>query len=969
MNINSLRGHKFQQLQQFALISKLDILCIDETKLSQEIQTAKFKIEGYQYPPFRRDRESKHRNRISYGGGKIVYLKEGLICKRLTNFETKTAETICLELSLKHKKWFIMFGYRPESIDRNIFFQEITTAIDKAINKYENILVIGDLNIDLSVPNNDKENLLENLCDSYDLTNIMKQKTCFMSVEGSNIDLILTNKPRSFYKTHTIETGLSDHHKMVVSFLRSHNCLKLKAKTIIYRDTKNINWDNFKHDIEQIPLNEINRFESKFTGFTTLFQSVVDRHAPIKKKTIRGNNKPFMNKELSKAIKNKSRLRNKYNKWKSRENYLEYQKSKKLCKFIAFKAEKLHFEQILSKGTITNKDFWKKVAPALSSKEPNVINDIILDEDNEHITDDDKISQLLNDQYINIVENSTGMPIDPLVNYDLSNKDSIDGYIDKIIKIYENHPSIKMINEHFIRSSEPFTIPSPEISDIEQILKEINIKKAAGPDMIKPGFVKMVAEQIKMPLRDIIHEMILEQHFPERAKIANVTPGLKPGKDRFSKASYRPISLISIFSKILERYIQNKISEHIDTLLKDIISAYRKRYSTSHLLMRLIENWKNNLDKKRHVGAVLMDLSKAFDCVPHDLLIAKLHAYNFDRGTLRLFFTYLKDRKQGVKVNSCIHSYLTIVSGVPQGTIIGPVLFNIFINDLTLFLKNSDLNNYSDDNSISAYQNTINELIKVLENESNIAIDWFKSNQMLVNPDKFQAIIINPKRSDNSSHTVKIGEYEIQTQSSVELVGIEIDDHLYFTNHITTLLRKAAGQLNYLLSKKKCLNTESKRVLIESFIMANFNYCPLVWMFCSAKLKQKQENIQKRALRFLYDDDESTYEELLHKAKKPTIEIRKLRTLATEIFKTINNLNPPYMKEIFTQNTIRNPERKRLLVKATNTKRYGTDSLRHIGPKIWNCLPQDIKDSSSLFIFKSQINTWSGPSCNCAACS
>ena len=189
-----------------------------------------------------------------------------------------------------------------------------------------------------------------------------------MSVEGSNIDLILTNKPRSFYKTHTIETGLSDHHKMVVSFLRSHNCLKLKAKTIIYRDTKNINWNNFKHDIEQIPLNEINRFESKFTGFTTLFQSVVDRHAPVKKKTIRGNNKPFMNKELSKAIKNKSRLRNKYNKWKSRENYIAYRQAKRDCDKLTDMAKSNYFKRATEKGIMTNKEFWKIMKPALTNK-------------------------------------------------------------------------------------------------------------------------------------------------------------------------------------------------------------------------------------------------------------------------------------------------------------------------------------------------------------------------------------------------------------------------------------------------------------------------------------------------------------------------------------------------------------------------------------------------------------------------
>ena len=176
----------------------------------------------------------------SFGGGKVVYIREGFICKRIVEYETPTSETICIELSLKNKKWFVMFGYRPESINRDIFFEEINTTLSKAINKYDNILFIGDLNIDLSIPNHDKKHFLQDLCDVFDLTNMVKDKTCFMSTEGSSIDVMLTNKPRSFYKTTTIETGLSDHHKLVLTFLRSHHSFKQKPKNILYRDTKNI---------------------------------------------------------------------------------------------------------------------------------------------------------------------------------------------------------------------------------------------------------------------------------------------------------------------------------------------------------------------------------------------------------------------------------------------------------------------------------------------------------------------------------------------------------------------------------------------------------------------------------------------------------------------------------------------------------------------------------------------------------
>ena len=241
--------------------------------------------------------------------------------------------------------------------------------------------------------------------------------------------------------------------------------------------------------------------------------------------------------------------------------------------------------------------------------------------------------------------------------------------------------------------------------------------------------------------------------------------------------------------------------------------------------MKLIEDWKNNLDKKKYVGAVLMDLSKAFDCVPYDLLIAKIHAYNFDRETLILFFTYLKNRKQGVKVNNCIHSYLMIISGIPQGTILGPILFNLFINDLVLFLENSTLSNYSDDNTISAFADTIKDLITTLEKESNIAIEWLEVNKMIANPDKFQAIIINrnPKKDPINEHILKLNKHTITSQNCVNLLGMDIDDQLTFTKYIKTKMRIAAGQLNYLNTKEKFLNNEAKKVLIESFIMSNFN--------------------------------------------------------------------------------------------------------------------------------------------------
>ena len=711
-------------------------------------------------------------------------------------------------------------------------------------------------------------------------------------------------------------------------------------------------------------MTEIHRFDDPFTGYQTLFKCIVDRHCPTKIKKVRGNDKPFMTKELSKAMKNRSKIINRYNRWKSRDNYLEKQTIMRKCRYLAHKAKKYNFKNILTNDNMTNKKYWKLMKPFLSEKGGNYGTKITLKENGKLISDEQTLSSIFNDQYVNIIEKTTGAPPESIANDGLD-KQNITITINKIIETFKNHQSIKAIQENN-PDIEPYSIPLAQTSDIREILKNINVNKSAGPGMILPSLVKMCSNVIEKPMTEVINHIIESSIFSDSAKIAHVTPAYKK-KERTDKANYRPVSVIGSLSKILERYIQNKISEHIDKCLENLISAYRKNYSSNHVLIRLIEKWKKQMDNKLFVGAVLMDLSKAFDCVPHDLLIAKLHAYGFDMNTLILFYSYLKNREQCVKINNVFSSFMVLVSGVPQGSILGPILFNIFINDLVYFIK-SDLGNFADDNSISDAAKTIPDLIKILENEANNAIEWFHINGMIVNPEKFQAIIFNRRPGDNNAHTLKFANKEIQTSSEVILLGIEIDNNLNFNKHIHELTKRAAGQLNFLSRQQKFLNQDAKKVVIESFVLANFNYCPLVWHFCSSESMKKLERIQERALRLLLNDYESDYEALLLKSNKPTLQIRRIKLLATEIFKTINDLNPAYMKEIFELNTRRDTGSKKLVVQSQKSMKYGSYTLRSLGPRIWNRLDFETRDCNTLSTFKSLINTWAGPTCHCSSC-
>lgn len=514
-----------------------------------------------------------------------------------------------------------------------------------------------------------------------------------------------------------------------------------------------------------------------------------------------------------------------------------------------------------------------------------------------------------------------------------------------------------------------FNIPPIQKDKVSKFLQNLDVSKATGTDTLGPRLLRISAPYIANEINYICNQSIKTSTFPEKWKEAKVTPLFKKGSCE-DVNNYRPISILPTLSKILEKHVHDSLMHHINLydLLHKTQSGFRPSHSCETALLSMVDSWLNALDKGKLVGVLFIDFKKAFDLVDHEILLSKLKLYGLSEETYAWFKTYLTQRRQLVSLSDVQSDFKPVTCGVPQGSILGPLLFLLFINDLPLYIKDINVELYADDTTLFDIQNSLTDIEWNLQEALNKMNIWCKCNGMVINIDKTKLMLIttSQKRQRMASEdlNLKYKNESLGTVSDEKVLGVFVDHNLSWSEHVKYLSKKINSRI-WLLSRIKNFLSLSHRVqFYKSYIQPHIDFCNIIWGNTSEGNKNRIFRLQKRACRVILDYNVECISEAMHTLGIMSIYDRIFFRKAKLMFKVYNRIAPAYIAENFEVRQVN--ENVPVLRSSTSgcfvppkpKKDLFKKSLRYSGCLVWNSLPDSIKQSQSTDSFHKRCIKW-----------
>ena len=497
------------------------------------------------------------------------------------------------------------------------------------------------------------------------------------------------------------------------------------------------------------------------------------------------------------------------------------------------------------------------------------------------------------------------------------------------------------------------TSPHPEIQSltitttgIEKLLSNINPHKASGPDNISGRILKELKE-ITAPILTILFQKSLQSGtIPTDWKHANVAPAYKKG-EKYNAVNYRPISLTCISCKIMEHVITKHIINHLEknNLLYDLQHGFRHSRSCETQLLSFVQELASNYDKNIQTDLIIMDFAKAFDKVPHQRLLYKLKYYGINNETLNWINAFLSDRTQTVVLDGESSDIAPVTSGVPQGTVLGPVLFLVYINDLPDYLNSSKLRLFADDSIIYRTIKSQNDCDS-LQADLDAAARWESDWLMAFHPDKCTVLTVTHKKNP-LKHNYILHNHILEPVSSAKYLGVTLQSDLKWTKHTNNIISNANKSLGFLKRNLKTSNTNIKSQAYLSLVRPKLEYACSVWDPHTADQRNKIEMVQRRAARYACNQyhNTSSVTDMIDNLNWPTLQQRRLKTKIIMFYKVVHQI-------IAVPSTILTPTDSR-------TRQAHPYTYRHL---------QASKDSYKYSFFPNTIIHWNHLPHNIVAC-